>query len=120
MLGVANSTLTYSTFRANCNLYKVDLTNSLQCRVSNRKNVAKLRFFISDGSGILSQLMAMRTMAGGGRLDDGAPPDILVRMPAARQIQADSRISSYFKQTLIPSCKPLFFSLQYPIFHTTF
>ena len=51
--------------------------------------------FSPDGSGILSQLMAMRTMAGGGRSDDGTSSDIVVRTPAARQIQADSRISSH-------------------------
>ena len=35
-----------------------------------------------DSSGILTQTMAMRTMAGGGRSNVGTPPDKPVRTPS--------------------------------------
>ncbi|WP_268992978.1 hypothetical protein [Psychrobacter sp. I-STPA10] len=39
-----------------------------------------------DGSGILTQLMAMRTVVGGSVEVTAMPSDTLVRTPSARQI----------------------------------
>ena len=48
-------------------------------------------FFSPDGSGILTQTMAMRSVSAGGVEATATLADTLVRTLSARQIQADSR-----------------------------
>ncbi len=63
--------------------------------IRNIRSVAVIRLFSPDSSGILTQTMAMRTVAGGGVEVTATPADTLVRTPSARQIQADSGIGYY-------------------------